>query len=236
MNLLSRSLLLGFLLAMGSALAQSWHGQLDDGREISVDPATNRPLFDDGRPLWDGVHRLRDGTTITVNSGVMVPTEALLEHRLGQAQTGEQAPGSEAILPCREVVELACGVGNVCEDQEACRLAQQLSDMALRAHARPALDLDWVLGQCRQALRDREGFPACDQPPRGPGAACLRLATLVCGSANECAQSDNCQMAQELSALERRERLSGLRPDDRSPSQKCEILLKESSAFSACQP
>ena len=82
--------LLGISLALvvcGTVSAQvpSWQGRLQDGSRVEVDPRTNRPTVYNRQgvatQLWDGVHRLQDGSSITVRSGVMVPNTDVVQLR-----------------------------------------------------------------------------------------------------------------------------------------------------------
>ena len=73
------TVLVGGLLS-GSVLAQAgaWQGQLKDGGQVQMDPQTRRPVVTTPQgvttQLWDGVHRMQDGSTVTVRSGVAVPS------------------------------------------------------------------------------------------------------------------------------------------------------------------
>ena len=73
------------LLASGPVLPESWTSELSRGGHIEVDPATNKPWISTPEgahvPLWNGVHRLQDGSTVTVREGVMVPNEEVLQLR-----------------------------------------------------------------------------------------------------------------------------------------------------------
>jgi hypothetical protein len=81
------SVLLPFL-AVGLAVqlaipgvAHCWTGNLSNGSELRVDPGTHRAMQVDGdsaRPLWDGVHRLEDGSVVIIRGGTAVPTEEML--------------------------------------------------------------------------------------------------------------------------------------------------------------
>ena len=75
---------LGILLtaALGlsaiSATAVDWTSGLQGGGMVTVDPDTQRATVTrDGvtSPLWNGVHRLQDGSAMIVNHGEVVPGE-----------------------------------------------------------------------------------------------------------------------------------------------------------------
>lgn len=159
------------LLALAMPAVAAWNAQLQNGGQVRVDPETNRATVTrDGvtTPLWDGVHRLEDGSVITVRSGQVVPNEAILRARkpppppTDKAQTwvGRVIDGES---PCERLVREVCGARGQCDTGQACDAARQLLDMEHRERAgseRPDLTT-YSSGQCIEAGRDRQFFQVC---------------------------------------------------------------------------
>jgi hypothetical protein len=112
----------------GSAGADDWRGTIEGGRELRVDPQSRRAFSDDGsgsRPMWDGVHRLEDGSMVIIRDGIAVPTRDMLE-------TWSPGPSPTRIAagdPCGALVEQTCGRRSECEGGVACNAARQLAQM-----------------------------------------------------------------------------------------------------------
>jgi len=76
MSIINRSarvvMLAGSLLLAstpGGLYAAQWSSTLEDGATVTVDPLTNRATVRRNgveTQLWDGVHQLRDGSTLTI--------------------------------------------------------------------------------------------------------------------------------------------------------------------------
>jgi len=233
------SLLLLLTLLALPGLAADWQATLQNGSRISVDPDTNRavvtsPRGGGPRPLWDGIHRLADGSTITVRSGLMVPNVPVLELRQGVPPEPPPATPPAEDYPCEELVDLACGPGRACADAESCKLAEQLRSGARDTSILSAGDRSWFLAQCRQALGDAELFSPCTKPVGGPQTACLRLSRRVCGPDGACAEQDDCRVARQLMEIERQERHLRLRPAKQSPTHECRKLLQEAGVRPPC--
>lgn len=84
---------------------EPWRGTLQSGAEVRVDPRTNRPVVEGPgyrSQLWDGVHRLRDGTEIRVRDGRVVPTTDMLERRSAVPVETPQADPSRADAPAAQ--------------------------------------------------------------------------------------------------------------------------------------
>ncbi len=162
--------------ATPAAAREPWSAPLARGGTVEVDPRTNRPtLIQDGREtqLWDGVHRLQDGSVILIREGRVVPTVQMLapptheERETDEAaQTSlEEPPDTERIAersPCEELVMKVCGAARTCWRQPACEAARQLREMEQE---------DWLSGadpglitpsgkQCREAM-DKDFFAPC---------------------------------------------------------------------------
>lgn len=239
---------LGLLLACGGyALAASWETQLESGQQLSVDPTTNRALLESGvgrgRPLWDGVHRLQDGSTITIRSGVMVPNEELKSAGeferadAEKAEPDESSPDSPAARDnrCDELVLKTCGLKNACAENEACRLARQLREMQRKPHRQAKDSRSWTEKHCQEALRDSEQFTACDREPPLLAASCEQLLEHVCSAAQRCFESGSCVAARDLVDLE----LSALERNATNEIEiirrRCQEMLVEHAFFPPCR-
>lgn len=166
--------LLSVLVVGAQPLSADWQAQLEQGGQVSVDPRSNRvTVTRDGvtTPLWDGVHRLRDGSVIRVRAGQIVPNEAILRAREqppapvsdpAQAWVGQPIQGSS---PCERLVERVCGPRGRCADSPACDPAHQLLDRerAERADSDAPGTMTYTSGQCLQADRDTGFFRTCGQ-------------------------------------------------------------------------
>ncbi|MGQ9831481.1 MAG: hypothetical protein ACUVQI_07730 [Thermochromatium sp.] len=141
-----------------AAWAEDWGARLSDGSSIEVEAATRRAWrLEDGRrtPLWDGAHRLEDGSVVIVRDGVAVPNPAMLErwNQLPPRRPLVMAPEPDV---CSELVRRVCGEGEAatCADSTPCRLARELLEMAgeslpLESEIQAASS---VGAQCREAL------------------------------------------------------------------------------------
>lgn len=161
------------LLAAPQPRAAGWSARLKEGGQVSVDPRTNRATIRrDGMEtqLWDGVHVLEDGSTITVRSGQVVPNEAILRARQmpappkpkQQLWVGEPIVG---LSPCERLVHRVCGMDNGCAGAPACDPARQLLGMEQqerRDSGRPGYTTP-ASGQCIEADQDRTFFATCGQ-------------------------------------------------------------------------
>ena len=231
------------LVPLESGLA-AWETQLEDGSRIIVDSSTNRATIGSGpasgRPLWDGVHRLSDGSTVTIRSGVMVPTE----QSLGLTQTPsvlQQSDEEKPRLPtgprntvCDRLVLQCCGLYQECGDRDACLLAKQLRSLQRKAASRNQAESRWALDQCKQALQDRDNFGSCEFSTDVLRAPCHYLAQHVCGNSNRCARSSACQMASQLLQFQYQQQASG-QPYDPGPHNQCMQMLLENASYPRCR-
>jgi hypothetical protein len=142
------------------ALADDWGARLSDGSGVEVDASTHRAWrLEDGRrtPLWDGVHRLEDGSVVIVRDGVAVPNPAMLE-TWNEAPPRRPGATERESDVCRELVRRVCGEGEgenaACAGSEPCRLARELLEMS--AESLPVeveVQAESSVGtQCREAL------------------------------------------------------------------------------------
>jgi hypothetical protein len=228
------------LLALASA-AETWRGELSRGGSIVVDPQTHRALREDGgatRPLWDGVHRLEDGSTVIVRDGVAVPTQEMYD-----AWSGARTP--EPVYEdrwCMQLVRKTCGFDDACANQPACLQARTLladvererSELALMRG--PGLDTAAAVPteeRCRQAL-SAPAFPACASLTRQGTSRCGALVTRVCGAADACAGSAACDAARQLQALETEERLAAADPSGPTDTARQCIEAMSNAFFAPC--
>ena len=173
MKPVTRWLLLMGLIIQGTGLqAADWTSRLQDGSTVNVDPDTNRATVTRGgvtTPLWDGSHRMQDGSQLIIKRGVATPNAAIIESRRlpPPRETGdwEDAP-IVGYSPCEQLVRFVCGRQDQCMTAESCTLARQLLDMEReeRAASRNRNLMTFTSGQCMQAQDDREFFLPCTQP------------------------------------------------------------------------
>lgn len=167
-RLLSILCLLVPLLAMAAGSGY----RLGDGSQVQVDPDSGRAtLSRDGihSPLWDGVHRLEDGSLLMINRGVAIlprPPEKTAEKPAEQLQKKAEAWIGAPIggySPCERLVRTACGQNDACRAAESCSMARQLLEM--EGEERNASDnryrMTYTSGQCIEVSSDVTLFPAC---------------------------------------------------------------------------
>jgi len=165
---LAAALMISFLLPVH---ADPWSSTMQGGGTVTVDPDTDRAnITRDGvtTPLWNGVHRLQDGSTLIVNHGIAVPTEPIIEsRRLPPPETEAwQDVNIIGYSPCEKLVRQVCGRENQCADAGACDPANQLLAMEKQERGNsdnPSL-MTYTSGQCLNAMKDREYFSDCRQP------------------------------------------------------------------------
>ena len=71
-------------LSVNTATTADWTSGMQGGGTVTVDPDTQRATITrDGvtSQLWNGVHRLQDGSVLIVNHGEVVPGETTNEPR-----------------------------------------------------------------------------------------------------------------------------------------------------------
>lgn len=130
MSSIGSGLVGGCLVASALAFGADWRGTLEDGSGVAVDPASRRAWHMQGGervPLWDGTHRLADGSVVIVRDGTVVPSEGMLET---WEQPGRRTDALPETSPCYALVERVCGADLRCATSEPCRLANELLDMA----------------------------------------------------------------------------------------------------------
>ncbi len=237
-------LVLALMLA-GTSQAQTWEGRLQDGSRVQVDPSTNRPVVRSPQgvvtPLWDGVHRLKDGRAITVREGVMVPNKEVIGLRRDRPAPTTQAFVVSTASPCVVLVRKVCGLYDECAQQRACAHARQLRDIGLDeerelAAAGGSGGFIRTPAQCTEALRDEAFFVPCQQRHEGGRATpCGRLVNKVCGTDNRCAGDAGCALARQLFDLEYQDRLTSIQPERITEAGKqCRQASADDGGFAAC--
>jgi hypothetical protein len=123
------------------------------------------------RPLWDGTHRLQDGSTLIIRNGVAVPNLSIIESR-HQLPPAEPEEWEDMVIvgtsPCERLSRKVCGPENECAGIEACPATRQLVE---REHEERQASANSNLmtptsGQCLQALRDENFFLECRNDSR----------------------------------------------------------------------
>jgi hypothetical protein len=151
------------LATAATAYASEWSTTLADGSRLSVDTRTNQAWVidtDGGRRLLrDGVHKLQDGRTLTVRSGLAVPNEdILLLRRMPPPRRPRTGDGGSA---CVWLEKKVCGNDGACLDSQGCRLARQLRQFEREEREETGLP-DTPSGErCTEALDDERLFPHC---------------------------------------------------------------------------
>lgn len=194
--------------------AEAWNADLEGRGAVRIDPQTYKPVYiqhsqalwqqgDSSTPLWDGVHKLDDGSTITVRAGVVVPNETMYQAWSSPPQTAESPSNA-----CENLMRLVCGANGGCSRDKPCELAKQLhhlqsGDAAAESgnDKKSACDL-CAYDECQQALLDKITFPDCSKDLPTP-AYCTQLVEQTCGAKMECGKTPACSVAQQLLQLAR---------------------------------
>jgi hypothetical protein len=93
---ITRILMIGaglFIAVAEVSQAAQWSAPLKDGGTVTVDPQTNRATVRrDGveTQLWDGVHRLEDGSTLTIRSISCAPVKCRRNRRPQKPVNGRE--------------------------------------------------------------------------------------------------------------------------------------------------
>lgn len=227
------------ILACGRIAAGSWTGSLGDGSVLKVDPETHRAMryYNGGTaPLWDGAHRLEDGSVVIVRDGQAIPTEEMINTWKGAPETHP----SMRERYCDQLVRKACGFHDECSTSQACVLARQLLRMEGEQQRRTPVGAGphpqtASSGECLDALGSA-AFPACKgSVPELKESPCKKLVDKVCGDSDRCADSPACNPARQLLGMENEERLESANPDAKtSTGAECENAM-DSDFFKPCQ-
>jgi hypothetical protein len=228
-----------FALTSGRVDAGSWTGTLQDGSVIKVDPGSQRAMryYNGGvAPLWNGTHRLEDGSVVIVRDGQAVPTESMMNSWAGE-------PGSEPTMSeryCDQLVRKVCGFHDECSGSRPCALARQLLSMEREQQRRAPVGAGpWPQtpssGECQAALSNPT-FSACAASvPEARQTPCKKLVDRVCGPSGECNAGKACGPARQLLQMESDERLQSADPEAVTPTgAECEKAMTN-TFFEPCQ-
>jgi hypothetical protein len=158
------------ILPLGTAMAAGTNFGMQGGGTVSVDPDTNRATITrDGvtTPLWDGTHRMSDGSVLIIRQGEVVPNQPILEAREPPKPEEEEVAGVPIVgySPCEKLVRQVCGRDDQCAGVEGCNLARQL--LGMEKEERTASDspnlTTYTSGKCRRVASDPGIFPECRQ-------------------------------------------------------------------------
>ncbi len=151
-----------YLLALLAALAAPAASadslsHLQDGTPVVVDEASRAVSVIQGsvrRPLWDGVYRLDNGTTMTVSGGVLI--------NQFQPPDAQMLP-SGSPTRCEALVKLTCGPKEQCTKSPGCIAAQQLLKMEAkeRTPENSSVTITPTGNSCADAMGDSAYFTPC---------------------------------------------------------------------------
>jgi hypothetical protein len=232
--------LAAILLWAAPAPAGTWQGQLERGGAITVDPQTHRAIREDGggaRPMWDGVHRLEDGSTVIIRDGIAVPTEDMVRTWTDE---GRPQPVFERRY-CNQLVRKTCGFDNACNSSAGCLrarslLAEEAREQRDRPHTGAAYPATPTGQRCQSALSDPD-FPPCASLESAFGdSRCRELLDKVCGADNRCGDGQPCDVARQLLRLETEERLVNDDPGALSVTGRQCLEALGNDFFTPCEP
>jgi len=226
-------------LAPIQTLGQGWTKGLEHGGVVKIDPSTNRAtIYNDqgSTQLWDGTHRLENGSVIIVEDGVVKSGGGEVQRSTAPVtpEPGTPRAGSST---CVELVIKVCGFNGECRNAEACSPARQLMQLekeeAWQTHSQGPNETS---AECRKALSNESYFARCEnQPLSDAPTSCEKLVSRVCGDDAKCSEASGCPPARQLLAMETQERLASRAPDRPTyTSRKCEEALKGSDYFRQC--
>ncbi|MEN8212717.1 MAG: hypothetical protein ABFR19_00010 [Pseudomonadota bacterium] len=226
--------LLFFVTALCSSVVLSeWYTlpKTTQGEELRYDNRTNRVEIVNeagSRPLWSGVHRLEDGRVLRIERGVAIADKTV--------QRAVPAPQqiSDQVDPCTVLERQSCGLRTECAQSESCQLAHQLQGF----HNSASLsDMSRIESQCREALGNTAMFPPCPMPPTGAWrTACSDIVIKSCGKFNQCRESEACDAAHQLVAMENEERLNKWVPSEPTyTTRQCEKAFGDNDFFPMCK-
>ena len=164
-----RSIIIAFLATgVFAAQAGNWSSRTLKGNEITVDPDTNRATVNvDGvtTQLWEGTHRLQDGSVLIIRKGIAVPNKEILRLRelpLPEPEEWEDVP-IVGYSPCEKLVRRVCGKQGQCVDAKGCNPSQQLLSMERQEREASANRnlMTYTSGQCLKADVDKAFFSTC---------------------------------------------------------------------------
>ena len=168
-GILYLTILIGLILPV--VQAAGWETRLQGGGAVRVDPESNRATVTRNGinvPLWDGVHKLDNGSTLTIRSGIAVPNKAILGARatrpVGPESVDWEGPEIVGDSPCEKLVHKTCGPLDQCLRTWECRPARQL--LATERRERQASQhperMTFSSLQCQNATEDGTFYPPCE--------------------------------------------------------------------------
>ncbi len=230
------------MLLSSAAVSQGgpWVGTLRDGSMVRIDPATHRALRytqNGASPLWDGTHRLSNGSVIIVKDGVVVPDQTVMDSMAQVPGTSPVAPGRPM---CLKLVKKVCGSNNECSDSPACSPARQLlsleNDEVRQLGIQPGEPgLLETARQCREALQNESFFTPCAANARvSKPTPCQELTNKVCGKADQCSDSPACDPARQLFDMETQELAASGTDEETETGAQCREALGNEKFFRPC--
>lgn len=167
-NMTGRLLAAVLGLSVTAATTADWTSGMQGGGTVTVDPDTRRATITrDGvtSPLWNGVHRLQDGSVLIVNHGEVVPGDSMDSPRQLPREETSDWEGAPIVgySPCERLTRQVCGKQDECVTAEACDPSRQLLTMEQeeRAQADSPSRMTYTSGQCLEALQDKVYFSVC---------------------------------------------------------------------------
>jgi hypothetical protein len=155
-------------LSVSTSITADWSSGLQGGGTVTVDPDTRRATITrDGvsSPLWNGVHRLQDGSAMIINNGeVVTGLSADAPHQLPPPEPADwEGMPIVGYSPCEQLTHRVCGLNNECASAAACNPAQQLLTMERgeRSKAKDGSRMTFTSGQCEKSLHDESYFSRC---------------------------------------------------------------------------
>ncbi|OOZ37052.1 hypothetical protein [Solemya velesiana gill symbiont] len=217
------NMLLALLLSIPAIAYASdrWSGQLHDGSRIDIDSSNRATRYGNSgeKQLWNGVHRMDDGSVVIIKEGVVISRPQ--QSSISPVQKPE-ASDAQLVSPCVELSIKVCGFNGQCRDNESCEPARQLVKLEPQENwQNKGSGPNSTTEQCRQALVNEDYFKPCNAAPDSDTPTpCQQLVTHVCGMDNECGDSSACSPAKQLLDIERDERSANRYPHRMTPTSK----------------
>ena len=187
--------------------------------------------------MWDGVHRLDDGTAVIIRDGIAIPTQQMYE---AWSEGRRPDPMFEARY-CDQLVRKTCGFDNACNNSASCMRARtMLADEGREQRDQPltagSYPLTGTSELCRAALTD-PAFAICSSLEAQIGdSRCRDLVDKVCGKQGACADAQACSAARQLLSMETEERLTNEDPGALSLTGRQCLEAMGNTFFTACEP
>ncbi len=186
--------------------------------------------------MWDGTHRLEDGSVVIVRDGQAVPTEGMINTWVAES-------GSEPTMRerhCEQLVRKVCGFHDECATARPCALANQLLRMEREEQRRAPVGSGSFpqtesSSECLSAMSN-PAFPVCKASvPEAKETPCRKLVDRVCGKDGRCLASPACDPARQLLKMETEERLESADPDAKTGmGVECE-KVRDNAFFKPCE-